>query len=86
MGDGCLSIPGQSGNSSRFSAVVVEYDLLDGSHHEELIEGYGGSNFTAIIFQHEIDHINGILYIDRLVSKGKLSRVAEINAVDLFRM
>jgi peptide deformylase len=93
QGDGCLSIPGQSGTSHRFSSVVVEYDLLDGTHHEEVIEGYGGSNFTAIIFQHEIDHLNGILYIDRLNAKGKtylptgkMSRVAEINATQLFFM
>lgn len=65
-GDGCLSIPGVHGNSHRYSAVVVEYDLPDGSHHQELIEGYSSVNFTSIIFQHEIDHLNGILFIDRL--------------------
>ena len=65
-GDGCLSIPGQSGNTKRYSAVLVEYDKLDGTHHHELIEGYSGSNFTSIIFQHEIDHLLGILFIDRI--------------------
>lgn len=66
MNDGCLSIPGVSGKSHRYSAVVVAYDLPDGSHHEELVEGWAGANYTAIIFQHEIDHLNGILFIDRL--------------------
>jgi peptide deformylase len=32
----------------------------------EIIEGYLPSQFAAIIFQHEIDHLNGILFIDRL--------------------
>ncbi|MFA5781025.1 MAG: peptide deformylase [Bacteroidales bacterium] len=70
IGDGCLSIPGQYGNSHRFSAVVINYDKLDGTHHSELVEGYSGSNFTAVIFQHEIDHLFGILFIDRLNGKA----------------
>lgn len=86
VGDGCLSIPGQNGNTHRYSAVMVEYDLLDGSHHQEVVSGYNGSDFTAIIFQHEIDHLNGILFIDRINSKSKMTRVAEINATDLFLM
>jgi len=65
-GDGCLSIPGVSGTSHRYSAVVVEYDRLDGTHNKELIEGYTINNFTAVIFQHEIDHLNGIVFLDRL--------------------
>jgi peptide deformylase len=76
-GDGCLSIPGTYGNSHRFSSVVVEYDKLDGTHHQEIIEGYGGTNFTAIIFQHEIDHLHGVLFIDKL-NKGKLSQPAPL--------
>jgi peptide deformylase len=74
IGDGCLSIPGQSGNTHRFSAVVIDYDKLDGTHHNELVEGYSSSNFTAVIFQHEIDHLHGILYIDRINGKAKLSQ------------
>jgi len=65
-GDGCLSIPGQSGTTHRAAAVVVEYDKVDGTHHAEIIEGYSPSSFTSIIFQHEIDHLYGILFIDRL--------------------
>lgn len=65
-GDGCLSIPGQSGTTVRYAAVGIEYDLLDGTHHSEIVEGYSPTNFSAIIFQHEIDHLNGILFIDRL--------------------
>lgn len=64
-GDGCLSIPGVTKTTVRYAAVGVEYDLLDGTHHSEIVEGYSGANFTAIIFQHEIDHLNGILFIDR---------------------
>ena len=63
--DGCLSVPVLSGTTVRYSAVNIEYDLLDGSHHTEVIEGYIPSNFTAVIFQHEIDHLSGILFFDR---------------------
>lgn len=65
-GDGCLSIPGVNGTSHRFSSVLVEYDLLDGTHRMEIVEGFSQSQFAAIIFQHEIDHLNGIFFTDRL--------------------
>lgn len=71
LGDGCLSIPGMSGRTDRYSSACVEYDLLDGSHHTEVVEGYGSLNFTSIIFQHEIDHLNGILFIDRIHDYSK---------------
>jgi peptide deformylase len=64
-GDGCLSIPGVYGTTHRAAAVVVEYEKPDGTHNTEIIEGYSSSNFTAVIFQHEIDHLYGILFIDR---------------------
>ncbi|MBI5540596.1 MAG: peptide deformylase [Bacteroidia bacterium] len=64
-GDGCLSIPNVTKTTVRFAAVGIEYDLPDGTHHSEIVEGFSGANFTAVIFQHEIDHLNGILFIDR---------------------
>lgn len=60
--EGCLSIPDRSDiTKTRAYAILMEYDKMDGTHHTEMIEA-----FTAVIFQHEIDHLNGILYLDHL--------------------
>lgn len=59
--EGCLSVPGKRGMVQRHSLVTISY--LDGATltpRTETIDGY-----TAIIFQHECDHLDGILYIDR---------------------
>ena len=59
--EGCLSVPPMRGLVPRSSAVVVSYtDPASGDRISETVEGY-----TAIIFQHECDHLDGILYIDR---------------------
>lgn len=60
--EGCLSIPNRREIlSNRAYTVLIEYDTEKGEHKTEMIEG-----FTAVIFQHEIDHLNGILYLDHL--------------------
>lgn len=60
--EGCLSIPDFSDTTqNRAYAIMLEYDRIDGSHQVEMVEG-----FTAVIFQHEIDHLNGILFTDHL--------------------
>src|SRR5690606_3989705 len=60
--EGCLSIPHRTDTlHSRSYAILIEYDMMNGDHKIEMIE-----DFTAIIFQHEIDHLNGILYIDHI--------------------
>jgi peptide deformylase len=59
--DGCLSIPGVSGLSWRAIWVDVSYDLPDGTHKSERI----ADPYTAHIFQHEIDHLNGVVWLDR---------------------
>lgn len=59
--EGCLSIPNTTKVIDRYRAIEVEYYLPDGSFHTEVIEGY-----TAKIFQHEIDHLNGILFTDHV--------------------
>jgi peptide deformylase len=60
--EGCLSVPDRSERVGRACAITVSYwDETAGVRQEEEIEG-----FTAVIFQHEIDHLNGILYIDRV--------------------
>lgn len=65
--DGCLSIPGISGNSIRYPWVDVEYTDEKGNLVQERLEGYSReSDFTGIIFQHEFDHLQGILFTDKL--------------------
>ncbi|MBR4118769.1 MAG: peptide deformylase [Bacteroidales bacterium] len=60
-GEGCLSVPGLKGLVDRYQEIVIEYnDIEDFKIKSDTIEG-----FTAVIFQHEIDHLNGILYIDK---------------------
>lgn len=67
-GDGCLSIPNQSGNTARYAWVEVEYYDEKGTLIKEKLSGISrDSDFTGIIFQHEFDHLNGILFTDRLV-------------------
>ena len=65
--EGCLSIPEQRDTTqNRAYAILLEYDRMDGSHEIEMVE-----DFTAVIFQHEIDHLNGILFIDHLEQEIK---------------
>lgn len=60
--EGCLSIPDkQAVTKSRAYAILLEYDKPDGTHVTEMIE-----DFTAVVFQHEIDHLHGILFLDHL--------------------
>lgn len=72
-GDGCLSVPQTSGypnlvdSSYRAKWVEVEYYLPDGTFVQEKVTQW----FTAHIFQHEIDHLNGVMFFDNYVSKNK---------------
>lgn len=70
--DGCLSIPNMSGNSIRYPWIEVEYTNEEGKLVRERLEGYSRrDNFTGIIFQHEFDHLQGVLYIDKLCPEEK---------------
>ena len=59
--EGCLSIPNRTDQVFRSQEIQIEYLDLEGKKHIEKVSG-----FTSVIFQHEIDHLNGILYIDHL--------------------
>ncbi|MBR5013690.1 MAG: peptide deformylase [Bacteroidales bacterium] len=61
--EGCLSVPGRRGEVLRSQEIVIEYDMISESV-ETVRDTISG--FTAVIFQHEIDHLDGVLYIDRL--------------------
>lgn len=68
-GEGCLSVPDRSEEVCRSQQIRISYlNESTGKYVEETVEG-----FTAVIFQHEIDHLNGILYIDRYDEQAGLA-------------
>lgn len=64
--EGCLSIPDVWAEVQRSSEVRVRFYDEHGAVHEELF-----SDFPAICIQHEMDHLNGVLFIDHLSSLKK---------------
>lgn len=65
--EGCLSIPGLRGHVPRWQWVEVEYTDINGKKH---IEHY--SDLIARIFQHELDHLDGLVFVDRVKSSRDL--------------
>jgi peptide deformylase len=59
--EGCLSVPDQYAEVDRPDAIRARWLDLDGKPHEEQIEG-----LLATCLQHEMDHLNGVLFIDHL--------------------
>ena len=66
MEEGCLSVHGFYGSVNRYEKATVH--ALD-EHGKKIV--YHGAGLIAQIFQHEIDHLNGILYIDKAISLKK---------------
>ena len=67
--EGCLSVPGVYDKVDRPSDVVVCYQDLDGNEHKLEADG-----LLAICIQHEIDHLNGTVFVDHL-SQLKQTRI-----------
>ena len=65
--EGCLSIPDFSSEVLRNYTIKISYYDKEAQFHEEMIEG-----FTAVVFQHEYDHLKGILFTDRLKEQENL--------------
>jgi peptide deformylase len=60
-------VPEISGPVERAQSLVLRYRDAEFVEHTEHIEG-----FTAVIFQHEIDHLNGTLFIDKMLPEDEL--------------
>lgn len=58
--EGCLSLPPLRGTVRRYPQIQISYLKPDGTPVTEKVDGY-----SAIIFQHECDHLDGVLYTDR---------------------
>lgn len=77
--EGCLSIPDINGEVLRNYTIKLVYWDKEGEFHEEIVEG-----FTAVVFQHEYDHLRGILFTDRLKEQEN-SNVSKVeNNINLF--
>jgi peptide deformylase len=61
VNEGCLSVPNLRGNVLRHVNIRVRYLDRDGNEHDEIKRG-----LTAGTFQHEIDHLDGLLFLDRV--------------------
>ena len=74
--EGCLSFPGLYQDIRRAKTVKVQYYSLDGQLHEMVC-----SELPARIWQHEIDHLNGGLFIDKM---GPLARMSSKRTLEEF--
>jgi peptide deformylase len=63
MREGCMSVPDYTGEVERATAVTVKYLNLLGEQ-----QTVAASGFEAVAIQHELDHLDGILFLDRIVS------------------
>ncbi len=75
--EACLSIPGYFGEIKRSTSITVK-----GRNRQGKAIRIKATGLTAEALEHEIDHINGILYIDHLESQDKLHEVEASNATE----
>jgi peptide deformylase len=74
INEGCLSVPDLRGSVDRHVAVRVRYLDRDGVEHDEVRRG-----LTAGTFQHEVDHLDGILFLDRVRDPATFSTWAQFD-------
>jgi peptide deformylase len=75
--EGCLCLPGYVGEVKRATSVTVKAQDRRGRKMRIKAEG-----FLARVFQHEVDHLDGILYIDRVESPDKIRRIVPLEEVE----
>jgi peptide deformylase len=76
--EGCLSIPGPYYPTPRYARVRCRGQDVDGRLCEMVGEG-----LLARIFQHEADHLDGMLYIDRLDDEGRRDVMAQLRRIEM---
>jgi peptide deformylase len=67
--EGCMSVPDLTGDVARATSLHVRGLGLDGEMHDYEVDA-----FEARAFQHEIDHLDGLLFLDRVVADDKVFR------------
>jgi peptide deformylase len=72
INEGCLSVPNLRGEVPRHLNIRLRYLDREGAEHEEVRRG-----LTAGTFQHELDHLDGVLFVDRVTDPRTLTTWAE---------
>lgn len=75
--EGCLSIPGWAGEVTRCDSVTVKAQGLDNKPVRIKAQGY-----LARVLQHEIDHLDGVMFTDRMAEDARLYAVDELESDD----
>lgn len=76
--EGCLSVPGVSFEIARPKVVTISYQDLDGN-----IQTMVGDELLGRLFLHEVDHLDGVLVLDRLDPDTRRAALKEIREADL---
>ena len=76
--EGCLSIPGPYHATPRSARILCRGQDLDGKPYEMVGEG-----LLARILHHETDHLDGMLYIDRLDDVGRRDVMAQLRRIEM---
>ena len=63
MREGCMSVPDYTGDVDRATEITLQYCELDG-----IVQTITASGFEAVAIQHEMDHLDGVLFLDRVTS------------------
>ena len=79
--ESCLSVPGLVGVLDRYETIKLKAVLYDGEIFQEVERMVSGNE--ARVLQHEIDHLDGVLYVDRLVYMEDLSYTEEFKKYHL---
>ena len=70
--EGCLSIPGIRALVPRYQEIAIRYTDTDGQSVGQTLNG-----FVARVFQHEIDHLEGLVYLDRVLDNRDIVAESE---------
>ncbi len=68
--EACISLPNIFGKVKRHKSLTVEYTDIKGNKQKKKLK-----DFNAVIVQHEIDHLEGVLFTDKLIKNNKVKKM-----------
>ena len=75
--EGCLSVPGIREEVNRFKEIKIKFFDTDGNEHIWDVK----HDLLAVVFQHEIDHLNGVLFVEKLSGLKQQMIQSKINEI-----